>query len=79
MSTTTNRFFVVYTDKARLTLCILAKNGLREAATGCNGYGLPYWVYSSSTLSTALDRLEGATISTVTNGPGIPESESAFL
>ena len=31
-STTTNRFFVLYTDKARLTLCVLAKNGLREAA-----------------------------------------------
>jgi hypothetical protein len=79
MGTTTNRFFVVYTDKAGLRLCILAKNGLREAATGCDGYGLPYLVYSSSTLSTALDRLEGATISTVSNDPGIPEFESPFL
>jgi len=32
MSTTTNRFFVLYTDKARLTLCVLAKKGLHEAA-----------------------------------------------
>jgi len=33
MSTATNRFFVVHTDKARLTLCVLSEERFARGAT----------------------------------------------
>jgi len=81
MSTTTNRFFVLYTDKARLTLCVLAKNGARRLS-GFDGYGLPYWAYSSSTLSAALDRLGGLPFSPLltaqaSQNPNLPSYDAS--
>jgi len=80
MSTTTNRFFVLYTDKARLTLCV-AKNGARRLS-GFDGYGLPYWAYSSSTLSAALDRLGGLPFSPLltaqaSQNPNLPSYDAS--
>jgi len=59
MSTATNRFFVFIRTRLGSLCASLAKNGLREGLLDAMVDRLPYWAYSSSTLSTALDRLEG--------------------